>query len=81
MVRRLLFGLAASLLVLTTGFGEDTQTETIAPGSVAYLDSLAGFRGTKFGTPFSEFKDLALDQDHGKLKLYTKTNEGLKLGV
>jgi hypothetical protein len=81
MVRRLFFGLAASLLVVTTGIAEDTQTEKVAPGSVAYLDSLAGFRGIKFGTTFSEFTDLTLDQDHGKLKLYTKTNEDLKLGL
>ena len=40
---------------------------------MGYLDSLAGFRGIKFGTAFSEFQELALDQDHGKLKLYTKT--------
>jgi hypothetical protein len=38
MVKRSLFGLAASLLVLTTGIAEDTQPEKIAPGSVAYLD-------------------------------------------
>lgn len=81
MVKRSLFGLAASLLVLTTGFAEDTQTEKVSPGSVAYLDSLAGFRGIKFGTAFSEFKDLALDQDHGKLKLFRKTSEDLKLGL
>ena len=81
MVRRLLFGLATSVLVSTTGIAEDTQTEKVAPGSVAYLDSLAGFRGIKFGTTFSEFTDLTLDQDHGKLKLYTKTNEDLKLGL
>ena len=81
MVRRSLFGLAASLLVLTTGIAEDTPPEKIAPGSVAYLDSLAGFRGVKFGTPFSEFQELALDQDHGKLKLYTKKDEDLKLGL
>ncbi|MET0224444.1 MAG: hypothetical protein ABW346_08725, partial [Terrimicrobium sp.] len=80
-MRRLLFGLATSLLVSTTGIAEDTQTEKVAPGSVAYLDSLAGFRGIKFGTAFSEFTDLTLDQDHGKLKLYTKTNEDLKLGL
>jgi hypothetical protein len=81
MVRCSLFGLAASLLVWTTGIAEDTQTEKVAPGSVAYLDSLAGFRGIKFGTPFSEFQDLAVNQDHGKLKLYTKTDEDLKLGL
>jgi hypothetical protein len=81
MVKRSLFGLAASLLVSTMGIAEDAQTEKVAPGSVAFLDSLAGFRGIKFGTTFSDFKELALDQDHGKLKLYTKTNEDLKLGL
>jgi hypothetical protein len=81
MVRRSIFGLAASLLVLTTGIAEDTPPEKIAPGSVAYLDSLAGFRGVKFGTSFSEFQEMALDQDHGKLKLYTKKDEDLKLGL
>jgi hypothetical protein len=81
MVRRSLLCLAASLLVVTTVLAEDTEKEKASPGSVAYLDSLAGFRGIKFGTPFSEFKDLSLDQDHGKLKLYTKKDEDLKLGL
>jgi hypothetical protein len=34
-----------------------------------------------FGTAFSEFKDLSVDQDYGRLKLYTKHNEDLKLGL
>lgn len=81
MVRRALLCLAASLLVLTTVLAENTEKEQVPPGSVAYLDSLAGFRGIKFGTAFSEFNDLSLDQDHGKLKLYTKNGEDLKLGL
>jgi hypothetical protein len=34
-----------------------------------------------FGTAFPEFKDLSVDQDYGRLKLYTKHNEDLKLGL
>ncbi len=81
MLRSSLLCLAASLLVFTTVIAEEAAKEKVTVGSVAYLDSLAGFRGVKFGTPFSEFKDLSLDQDHGKLKLYTKKDEDLKLGL
>ncbi len=51
------------------------------PGSPAYLDSLDGFRGVKFGTEFGKFTGLVLDQDRGKLKLYTKKSEDLTLGL
>jgi hypothetical protein len=44
------------------------------------LDSLNGFRGQKFGTPFSEFQGLTLDKDKGDIKLYTKADENLALG-
>ncbi len=81
MVRSSLVCLAASLLVVATVIAEETPKEKVNPGSVAYLDSLAGFRGVKFGTALSQFKDLSLDHDHGKLKLYTKKDENLKLGL
>jgi hypothetical protein len=81
MVRSFLLCLAASLVVVTTMIAEETQQEKASPGSVAYLDSLAGFRGVKFGTALSEFKDLSLDREHGKLKLFTKKDENLKLGL
>lgn len=81
MVRSSLVCLAASLVVLAAVIAEDAPQEKVNPGSIAYLDSLAGFRGVKFGTALSEFKDLSVDQDHGKLKLYTKQGEDLKLGL
>lgn len=37
---------------------------SVAVAAEEYLDSLDGFRGVKFGTAFSEFKDLTVDQDH-----------------
>jgi hypothetical protein len=44
------------------------------------LDTTNGFRGQKFGTPFSEFQGLTLDKDQGDLKLYFKEDENLQLG-
>ena len=81
LVRSLLLCLAASLIVSTAVIAEDAPKERINLGSVEYLDSLDGFRGIKFGTAFSEFKHLSVDQDLGKLKLYTKKSEDLTLGL
>jgi len=81
MLRSTLLWLAASLVVSTAGFAEDAPKGKVNPGSTGYLDALDGFRSIKFGTPFSEFKGLKLDQDHGKLKLYVKENEDLSLGL
>ncbi|HEY5813036.1 MAG TPA: hypothetical protein VIT23_10350, partial [Terrimicrobiaceae bacterium] len=80
-VRSSLLCLAASLLACATVLAEDPLPEKTSMGSVLYLDSLNGFRGIKFGTAFSEFKDMTVDQDHGKLKLYTKKDEDLVLGL
>jgi hypothetical protein len=44
------------------------------------LDTTNGFRGQKFGTPFSDFQGLTLDKDQGDLKLYVKKDENLQLG-
>jgi hypothetical protein len=69
------------LVVFTATAAEDASKEPATLGSVDYLDALNGFRGVPFGTAFSEFKDLSVDQDYGRLKLYTKHNEDLKLGL
>lgn len=83
MLRNTFLWLAASLCISSTAvFAEDAPSKTINPGSTAYLDSLNGFRGIKFGTPFSEFKGLSIDQDRGQLKLYVKKQgEDLNLGL
>ena len=78
--------MAASLTVLAVANAADapekeTQPKEVHPGSTAYLDSLDGFRGVKFGTDFSKFSGLALDQEHGKLKLYTKKGDDYRLGL
>jgi hypothetical protein len=86
MFRRITFCMAASLTVLAVANAaeapkKETQPKEGQPGSTAYLDSLDGFRGVKFGTDFSKFSDLTLDQDHGKLKFYTKKGEDYRLGL
>jgi hypothetical protein len=50
------------------------------PEQTAKLNTTTGFRGQKFGTPFSEFQGLTLERDDGDLKLYTKKDEHLQLG-
>jgi hypothetical protein len=81
MVRSSILCLAASLVFSSAVIAQDTPTEKINPGSVAYLDSLNGFRGVAFGTEFAKFSGLTVDQDRGKLKLYTKKGEDLTLGL
>lgn len=83
MLRNTFLWLAASLCISSTAlFAEDSSSQPVRPGSTAYLDSLNGFRGVKFGTPFSEFKGLSVDQDRGQLKLYVKKQgEDFNLGL
>ncbi len=81
MLRSAMLCLVASTAISTALHAQDTPNATIHPGSPAYLDSLDGFRGVKFGTEFGKFTGLVLDQDRGKLKLYTKKSEDLTLGL
>lgn len=81
MVRSSFLCLAASLVLSSAVIAQDAPTGKVNPGTVAYLDSLNGFRGVAFGTEFGKFTGLAVDQDRGKLKLYTKKGEDLALGL
>lgn len=80
MLRRTLLGLAASFAAFSALNAQDKPAAS-QPGSPAYLDALDGFRGVKFGSEFSKFTDLVVDQDRGKLKLYTKKGENLTFGL
>jgi hypothetical protein len=78
---RLAFCAATIAAVTTSGSlakEEDSQSATGA--QTTKLDTTTGFRGQKFGTPFSEFQGLNLEHDEGDLKLYTKKDENLQLG-
>jgi hypothetical protein len=63
------------------GLPRTPKQKKLRPGQWRFWIRSPVSGGIKFGTTFSDFKEMALDQDHGKLKLYTKTNEDLKLGL
>ena len=73
---------AATIAALTTSgsLAKEEESQPATPAQTARLDSTTGFRGQKFGTPFSEFQGLNLEKDEGDLKLYTKKDENLQLG-
>ena len=50
------------------------------PGSLAYLDSRYGFRDLEFEQPIETCKGMALVEDDGDLKFYTRKDESLELG-
>jgi hypothetical protein len=75
---------AATVAVLSTSSsaaGKQPSHQPPAPVQTSKLDTTTGFRGQKFGTSFSEFQGLTLDKDEGDLKLYTKKDENLQLGL
>ena len=47
--------------------------------SIAALDAKNGFRGAKFGTPLSEFKNLTLLED-GYWRFFKRTDESMSFG-
>jgi hypothetical protein len=73
--------MAASLVISTAVIAQDATPEKVHPGTTEYLDSLNGFRGVPFGTEVGKFTGLTVDQDRGKLKLYTKKDEKLSVGL
>jgi hypothetical protein len=78
---RLAFCAATIGTLLTTGsLAKEPDSQPATPAQTARLDSTTGFRGQKFGTPFSEFQGLNLEKDDGDLKLYSKKDENLQLG-
>ena len=78
---RLAFCAATVAAVSTSGsLGKQPNHQPAAPEQTTKLDTTTGFRGQKFGTPFSEFQGLTLEKDEGDLKLYTKKDENLQLG-
>jgi hypothetical protein len=78
---RLAFCAATVAAVTTSGsLAKEPNNQPTTPAQATKLDTTTGFRGQKFGTPFSEFQGLSLEKDDGDLKLYTKKDENLQLG-
>ena len=73
---------AAAVVVPTLSISRGAESSKRSPAvqQSSKLDSLTGFRGQKFGTPFSEFQGLKLEQDKGAIKLYSKKDDNLTLG-
>jgi len=59
---------------------KEPKDQSAAPAQTGKLDTTTGFRGQKFGTPFSDFQGLTLERDEGDLKLYSRKEENLQLG-
>jgi hypothetical protein len=74
---------AAAVVVpaLVNSRGAEPSKRSATVEQASKLDSLNGFRGQKFGTPFSDFQGLTLEQDKGDIKLYSKKDENLTLGL
>jgi len=72
---------AATIAAITTtvSFTKEQDSQPATRVETSKLDTTTGFRGQKFGTPFSEFQGLNLDKDEGDLKQYTKKDENLQL--
>ena len=62
----LLCAAAVVLPPLTISRGAESGKQSATAQQASKLDSLSGFRGQKFGTPFSEFQGLTLEQDKGQ---------------
>jgi hypothetical protein len=82
---RLLFATLVALFVTQPMNSQATHPVTKEPaenerGHIHYLDFRNGFRGVKFGTPFSSFQGLELVRDTGATKTYRKANDDLKIG-
>jgi len=50
------------------------------PGHTEYLDYLNGFRGIKFGTPVSQFKNLEVLHDRKDVKAYSMKGDDMNIG-
>ena len=71
----------AALSTSSSAAGKQPSHQPPAPAQTSKLDTTTGFRGQKFGTSFSEFPGLTVEKDEGDLKLYTKKDENLQLGL
>jgi hypothetical protein len=71
---------AILLATLTHSGAAESSKQSATAQQTSKLDSLSGFRGQKFGTPFSEFQGLTLEKDKGAIKLYSKKDDNLTLG-
>jgi hypothetical protein len=73
---------AATIAALTMNgsLAKEPNGQPAARAEISKLDTTTGFRGQKFGTPFSEFQGLNLERDEGDLKLYSKKDDNLQLG-
>ena len=73
---------AATIAALTMNgsLAKEPEGQPAVRAETSKLDNTTGFRGQKFGTPFSEFQGLNLEKDEGDLKLYSKKDENLQLG-
>jgi hypothetical protein len=78
---RLAFCTVAIGALSTSGsLAKESEKEPATPAQTSKLDTTTGFRGQKFGTPFSEFQGLTLEKEEGDLKQYTKKDENLQIG-
>jgi hypothetical protein len=73
---------AVTIAAWTTNgsLAKEPDSEPATRAQTDRLDTTTGFRGQKFGTPFSDFQGLSLEKDEGDLKLYVKKDENLQLG-
>jgi hypothetical protein len=72
---------AVGVPTLVISRGAEPNKPSATAQQTGKLDSLTGFRDQKFGTPFSEFQGLTLEQDKGAIKLYSKKDDNLTLGL
>ena len=76
--------LVLSILLAPVALRADSSLEVPSPpvamGSLAYLDARNGFRDMQFGTPFSTFKNLHLEEDSGDIKVYSRPGDALTMG-
>ncbi len=72
--------MAVSAVSMTGSLAKEPNDPSPASEQTKKLDTVTGFRGQKFGTPFSEFQGLTVEKDQGDLKLYLKKEENLQLG-
>jgi len=74
------FTLAALLAFVLAGAAIAQDSVQPSPGSLAYLDWRYGFRDLKFEQSVETCKGVALIEDDGDLKFYSRKEDGLELG-